>query len=222
MQTSTRFRLAERPRVKARDRGCPPWKVKAPMTQKHLSREKSLGPTPADVPLEALPVVELTKEDIQQALRLAEKRNGSAIDDGVVFGNRDALTSHQIGLLGELAVAKLYGIGLDTGTYRGGDDGKDHSLCEIDIDVKATATRKVRRPELLVRADKPLRAGLYVRAHVIDWSSSSARVRLIGCASKETVEEQTPRCHPKDTENYVVSPDEMNFLPLLQPRAETY
>jgi hypothetical protein len=187
------------------------------MTQKHLPREKALGLTPADVPIEALPVVELTKEDIQQALRLAEKRNGSAIDEGVVFGNRDALTSHQIGLLGELAVAKLYGISLDTGTYRWGDNGRDHSLFGTDIDVKATATQKVRRPELLVCANKPLRAELYVRAHVVEWNSSSARVRLIGCASDDKVEEQTPRCHPGTTKNYVVSPEEMDFLPLLRP-----
>ncbi len=186
------------------------------MTQKHLSREKSLGLTPADVPLESLPIVELDQEDIQRALRLAEKRNGSAIDEGIVFGNRDALTSHQIGLLGELAVAKLFGIDLDTGTYPWGDGGKDHSLFGLDIDVKATATTKVRRPELLVCANKPLRAELYVRAHVIDWDASSARVRIVGCAAKEIVENQTPRCHPGSTKNYVVAPDEMDFLPLLR------
>jgi hypothetical protein len=187
------------------------------MKQKQLSREKSLGLSPADVPLEALPAVELAKEDIQQALRLAEQRNGSAIDDGVVFGDRDALTSHQIGLLGELAVAKLYGIDLDTGTYRGGDDGKDHSLFEMDIDVKATATRKVRRPDLLVCADQQLQADLYIRAHVISWTSSSARVRIIGCAPKEKVEEQTPSSDYWDVPNYVVEPGEMDFLPFLQP-----
>ena len=189
------------------------------MTQESLHRDESLGLTPADVPLEALPTVELTTEDIQRALELAEKRNGSykAIDGGVVFGNQDALTSHQIGLLGELAVAKLYGIDLDTSTYRWGDNGKDHSLFGTDIDVKTTATKKIRLPELLVRSDKPLRAELYIRAHVIDWDSSSARVRIIGCAAKKTVEDQNPRCHPGSTKNYVVAPDEMDFLPLLHP-----
>lgn len=187
------------------------------MSQQHLPREKPLGQTPADVPLESLPVVKLTKEDIQQALRLAEKRNRSAIDDGVVFGDRDALTSHQIGLLGELAVAKLYGIGLDTGTYRGGDGGKDHSLAKIDIDVKATATQKVRRPDLLICADKPIKADLYIRAHVINWTSSGARVRLIGCAPKERIEEQTPQSDYWDTPNYVIEPAQMDFLPVLHP-----
>ena len=185
------------------------------MLQKQIHREKSLGLTPADVPLDALPTIELDQDDIEQVVRLAEKRNGSAADEGVVFGGLDSLTSHQIGLLGELAVAKLYGINVDTGAYQGGDDGKDHSLLDLDIDVKTTATTKVRRPELLVCAYKPLRADLYVRAHVIDWSASSACVRIIGCASTEIVEEQTPRCHPGSTKNYVVAPDEMTFLPLL-------
>ncbi|GAB3705154.1 hypothetical protein [Halorubrum pallidum] len=189
------------------------------MSQNHLTREKSLGLTPADVPLEALPTVELTTEDIQRALELAEKRNDSykAIDGGLVFGNRDALTSHQIGLLGELAVAKLYGIDIDGSTYRRGDDGKDHSLFGVDIDVKATATEKVRCPDLLVRSDKPLRAELYIRAHVIDWDSSSARVRIIGCASQEKIKEQTPDDQLFDVPNYIVNPEEMSFLPMLQP-----
>jgi len=189
------------------------------MSQKYANREKSLGLTPADVPLEALPTVELTTEDIQRALELAEKRNDSykAIDGGLVFGNRDALTSHQIGLLGELAVAKLYGIDIDGSTYQRGDDGKDHSLFGVDIDVKATATEKVRCPDLLVRSNKPLRAELYIRAHVIDWDSSSARVRIIGCASQEKVKEQTPDDQLFDVPNYIVNPEEMSFLPMLQP-----
>ena len=191
------------------------------MTQKQFNRDKSLGTntlSPADVPLNALPVVELSTEQIEQALELAERRNDSyqAIDGGVVFGNRDSLTCHQIGILGELAVAHLYGISLDTNEYRNGDDGKDHSLFGTDLDVKATATKKIRLPELLVQSDKPLGAELYIRAHVIDWDSSGARVRLIGCASREVVEEQSPRCHPGSTMNYVVTPEEMDFLPLLQ------
>lgn len=190
------------------------------MSQKQSYREKSLGPiSPADVPLEALPVVTLDREHIEKALELAERRNDSyyAIDGGVVFGNRDALTSHQIGLLGELAVARLYGLSVDTTTYHRGDDGRDHHLFDVDIDVKATATKKISRPELLVRADKSLASDLYIRAHVIDWTSSGARVRLIGCATREKVKSRTPRCHPGSTENYVVPPEEMDFLPLLRP-----
>ena len=192
------------------------------MKQKQFSRNKFSGTdtlSPADVPLEALPIIELTTDQIEEALNLAERRNDSyqAIDGGVVFGNRDSLTCHQIGLLGELAVADLYGISLDKNEYRSGDDGKDHSLFGMDLDVKTTATKKVRLPELLVQSDKPLRAELYIRAHVIDWDSSGARIRLIGCAPREVVQEQTPRCHPGSTKNYVVGPNEMDFLPLLRP-----
>lgn len=189
------------------------------MSQKHLHREKSLGPlAPADVPLEALPVVELTEEQIKKALELADKRNDSydPIDGGDVFGSRDSLTTHQIGVLGEIAVAQLYGLSVDESTYRRGDDGQDLTLFGAGIDVKATATT-MRRPELLVRVDKPLSSDLYIRAHVIDWTSSGARVRLIGCATRDTVQSRTPRRHPGSRKNYVVPPEEMDFLPLLRP-----
>ena len=190
------------------------------MNQKTSHREKSLGPiSPGDVPIESLPLVSLDRDHIEQASELAERRNGSydAIDGGVVFGNRDALTSHQIGLLGELAVAQLYGLSVDRATYQRGDDGKDHQLFDAGIDVKTTATKKLSRPELLVRADKPLASDLYIRAHVIDWTSTGANVRLVGCATRETVKSQTPRYHPGSTKNHVVSPEEMEFLPMLRP-----
>ncbi len=189
------------------------------MIQKQLDRDKTLGPTPADVPLNALPVIELSREDIQRALKLAEQRNNSysAIDGGVVFGDRNSLTSHQIGLLGELAVAKLYGIDIDSEIYEWGDGGRDHLLCKMELDTKSTATTKIQRPELLVRADKELQADLYIRAHIINWDSSGAHVRLIGCAPREVVEAQKPRCHPGSTENYVVSPEDMSLMPVLQP-----
>lgn len=190
------------------------------MSQKYSNREKSLGLSPADVPIESLPVVELSHERIQKALRLAEQRNDSykAIDGGVVFGDdRDSLTNHQIGLLGEIAVASLYGIPIDDGIYSNGDDGTDTTLLGKGIDVKATATTKVSRPDLLVCADKGLEADLYIRAHVIDWGSARARVRIIGCASADCVKNRRPRRFPGTTRNYVVPPEEMNFLPLVRP-----
>lgn len=186
------------------------------MSTKTPNRENSLGPiSPADVPLEALPVVTLDQDRIEKALDLAKSRNESyhAINGGVVFGGRDSLTSHQIGLLGELAFACLYDLSVDTNTYQRGDAGLDHRLFGAKIDVKATATKKMRRPELLVRADKTLASDLYIRAHVIDWTSSEVRVRLIGCATKEVVESRKPKCHPGSTQNYVVPAKELAFLP---------
>lgn len=188
------------------------------MVRKPSTREKSPGPiSPEDVPIDALPVVELTRDDVFRALALAQQRNESyaAIDGGVVFGDNNALTSHQIGVLGELALSQLYGIPIDEATYHRGDDGQDHTLFTAGVDVKTTATDKVRRPELLVRADKELAAPLYVRAHLTEFTRSGAHVRFIGCAPREVVEARSPQRHPGTTENYVVPPSEMSFMPML-------
>ena len=176
--------------------------------------------SPASIPIEALPVVSLSLNQCEKAEQLASQRYDSyrAINGGAVFGPRKALESHLIGILGEMAVADLYGVGLDTSTYEFGDGGSDlnFSAAELSTDVKTTATRKVRLPELLVRADKPLTADLYVRAHVIDRDrDAGVRVRIIGCATREMVKQQDPRCHPGDRLNHVVEPDEMRLPPLL-------
>lgn len=183
------------------------------------NREKSLGTmSPASVPLRALPVVELTTEQLRRVDALAEQRSETydPIDGGVLFGERDSLTSHQIGLLGELAVAQFYNLSIDSNIYELGDDGTDLELHGESIDVKATATDAMERPELLVRADKSLSADLYVRAHVINWDRTGARVRIIGAASKSVVEDREPQRHPWETKNYVVPPRELTFLPALQ------
>ena len=187
------------------------------------NREKSPGTfTPADVPIDALPTVELNANQIQQAMALSEIRNESykPIDGGVVFGSQDALTSHQVGVLGELAVAEIYGIQLDIETYER-RDGFDQKLLGVGIDIKTTATDSMRRPELLVRADKDLQADLYVWAHVTDWGPSGTKVRIIGVASKAKVVNRQPRKYPGDTLNYVVPPEELDFLPLLNPIEDT-
>lgn len=189
------------------------------MSVKSTNQEKPLVTlAPTDVPLEALPVVEITADQLQRATNIAQRRNTSyqRINGGVLFDDTSSLRSHEIGVLGELAVAKLYDANIDTETYCSGDDGRDVSFLGQEVDVKTTATDKMRLPELLVRADKELSADLYVRAHVIDWSETHARVRLIGYATRETVADREPRQHPGNTENYVVSPSELTMLPHVQ------
>jgi hypothetical protein len=187
------------------------------MTQQHSHREKSLGLTPADVPLEALPVVRLTREEVERGLSLAESRNDSYqdIDGGDVFGDLNSIDSHRRGILGELAVAKFYGLSIDSGIYDNGDDGRDIQLFgdSIDVDIKTTATTKMRLPELLVKADKEVRADLFVRAHIINSNRTEVRVRLLGYARAGTVTDRRPRRHPGQTRNYVVEPDELTMLP---------
>jgi hypothetical protein len=190
------------------------------MNQKSLHREKSLGTiSPKDVPLKAIPTVDLTSQEVQRVTHLAERRNASyeEIDGGDVFGQLDSLTSHQIGILGELAVAKFYGLSIDSSTYKYGDGGRDFRLFDdgYDVDVKTTATDQMRIPELLVQADKDLVADLFVLAHIIGQNESAVRVRLLGCAKKATVKDRRPRKHPGRMRNYVVGPEELTLLPHL-------
>jgi hypothetical protein len=187
------------------------------MTTTPPRREKSLGTlSPTDVPLEALPVVELTEQEIKHSLRTAKRRNDSYIGyaDKDVFGDLDSLDSHQIGILGELAVAKFYALDIDTEVYDYGDGGRDFSLFDrLDVDVKTTATDKMRLPELLVKANKEVTADQFIRAHIISRDNSRVYVRLLGYVPEEIVTDREPRRHPGQTKNYVVGPNEMTMLP---------
>jgi len=177
---------------------------------------ESLGP--ADVPLESLPVVELSPKQLEQAAAIATRRNKSYtdIDGGVVFGDRDSLRSHEIGILGEMAVAQFYHTDFDEETYAFGDDGFDVELWGQKVDVKSTATTKLTLPQLLVRADKGLDADVYIRAHVIECGASGAKVRLLGYAPQALVKSREPRRHPGTAKNFVVEPRELSLLPFVQ------
>jgi hypothetical protein len=193
------------------------------MSITHTNRDKFLGTiSPADVPLEVLPVVELTANELRRIDELAQRRCKSytPIDGGVIFtgsnSSASSLSRHVIGLLGECAVAKFYSLSVDSDVYQFGDDGIDLELYGESIDVKTTATTALDLPELLVRADKTLQSDIYVRAHVIDWDETGARVRIIGAASQEVVKNREPQRHPGSTKNYVVTPRELDLLPALR------
>lgn len=174
--------------------------------------------SPADVPVESLPVIELSANQVQRVAQLAKQRSDSyrPIDGGVVFGDGHPLQNHLVGIVGELAVGKLYNTAIDTAIYAYGDDGVDLDLAGMDLDVKTTASNKIRIPELLVRADKPLRADLYIRAHILELNKDTGtRVRIIGCASSDRVAKMDPRPHPGQRLNHVVEPAEMSLPPLL-------
>jgi hypothetical protein len=189
------------------------------MSITHSDREKSLGPiSAASVPLRALPTIELSSEQLRRVDALAQARSNSyePIDGGTLFGGQNSLTSHQIGVLGELGVGKFYGLPIDSDIYQYGDNGSDLTLHGWDMDVKSTATDALDLPELLVRADKGLNADIYVRVHVLDWDETGARMRIIGAASREVVKNREPQRHPGSTKNYVVTPRELNPLPALR------
>jgi hypothetical protein len=189
------------------------------MTTTSPSREKSLGTlSPVDVPISQLPVVELTAEHIRRSSELAIDRNESyrRIDGGTVFGDNDALTSHQTGILGEMAVAELYATDIDTETHEFGDGGIDLDLWGASADVKATTTDKMQHPQLLICDDNPISADMYFVAHIINWGPSGAQVRVHGYATQSQVDEKTPYRHPGSRKNYVVEPGELTLPPLVQ------
>ena len=188
------------------------------MSTRASPRDKSPGMTPADVPIDQLPVVKLTAEQVKRAADIAQSRCESydSIDGGIVFGSQSLLHSHQVGVVGEMAVAKLYDVSFDDQTYQYGDQGSDLRLAGLRTDVKSTASDKVRLPELLVRADKSITAELFIRAHVLQWGADlGAQVRIIGCAKRSVVAATEPKRHPGHTLNYVVEPSQMALPPLL-------
>ena len=189
------------------------------MSSTTSNREKSPGTiSPIDVPLQQLPIVELSTQHIKRASELAKDRNHSynKIDGGTVFGNQDALTSHQTGILGEIAVSKMYGASIDTEAHDFGDDGFDVSLWGEETDVKSTTTDAMRYPELLVPANSELTADLYMLTHILNWGPDGARIRILGYATRQQVENRTPYRHPGTTENHVVKPRDLTLPPLTQ------
>ena len=189
------------------------------MTTTNPNRENSLGTlAPVDVPIAQLPVVELSAEHIRRSSELAIDRNQSyrEINGGTVFGDNDSLTSHQTGILGEMAIAKLYSTDIDTETYEFGDGGIDLDLWGASADVKATTTNKMQYPELLICGDNELSADLYFIAHIVHWGPSGAQVRVLGYATRNQVANRTPYRHPGSRKNYVVKPRELTLPPLVQ------
>ncbi|WP_336022436.1 hypothetical protein [Halobellus salinisoli] len=170
--------------------------------------------SPANIPVESLPVVELNVHQLRRAAALAYERNHSytRIDGGDVYSS-DSMMSHLIGIICEMAVASAYSADVDMQTYRFGDDGTDLDIWDTTVDVKGTATTAMRRPELLVKPYEYLSADLYFLAHIIEWGAESVRVRIHGYTDEETVTDREPRRHPGFDKNYVVEPSELTLPP---------
>ena len=189
------------------------------MATTRSNREKSLGTlSPMDVPIQQLPVVELSAEHIRRSGELAVDRNESydRIDGGSVFGKQDSLTSHQIGILGEMAVAELYGSDIDTKKYPFGDTGIDLELWGTTADIKSTTTDKMRYPELLICSDNDLTAEIYFITHILNWGPNGARIRILGYGTREQIENTTPRRHPGTRKNHVITPENLTLPPLVE------
>lgn len=145
----------------------------------HDSREKwSLRPpiSAADVPRRLLPTVTLSQGRYYTLKDHGRRR--------VRNGAHGTFENHEIGILGEGAVAQYLGIEteVDTALHPDGDGGVDLRYRGVTLDVK-TASRCQSDPSLTVGAHQPLRADWYVLVHRV----GETTFRLIGFAPRKFV-----------------------------------
>jgi len=180
------------------------------MIDHDLTEQKDLGKTAADVPLNALPEIELTDEQLQDARRIAEARNRSydGIDGGRVCGEQTRSDAHLTGVIGELAYAIQYNKKIDESIYSHGDGGQDFTTGPITIDTKNTRTH-IDRPALIVPVEPAPTADIYFLLHQIN----KRKVRIIGFATHAAVTDREPVRKPGDTLNYVVPQEELRLPP---------
>ena len=177
------------------------------MYQNEPLKKVSHGTTPVDVSLSDFPIVNLTEDQLREAKRIACHRSESyeSIDGGQVYGEQSCQDVHLTGVIGELAVAQLYGGTIDREIYERGDNGHDLVFDQTTFDVKTTQTDATSRPDLIVPVDPNPAADYYFLSHWID----DQRVRVLGYASKNTVLGCEQRRFPGSTLNYVVDHEDL-------------
>jgi len=183
------------------------------MSKNDLSEEKALGPTPADVPVDHLPTIELTDTQFQRAKQIARSRSNSYddINGGRICGDQTSIDAHLTGVVGEMGYAIETDSCIDNSVYEYGDGGHDFQSGSITIDVKTTSTH-LERPSLIVSVEPEPTADLYFLLHRIDKHT----VRIIGFATRATVIVRKPVRKPGDTLNYVIPRDELWLPPGLE------
>lgn len=160
--------------------------------------------------LHAAPVVELTKREyrIGQHIAAARALSYEGTDVGETFGDLDDAEAHLTGVLGEMAVCKIFRAEMDDKIYVRGDPGYDLCVSGKRVDVKATAT-DMSLPDLLVPGDQDPDADLYILAH----RTADRIIRLLGWVDHEKLTDRKPKQHPGSKRNYVVKPHELRPIP---------
>jgi hypothetical protein len=155
----------------------------------------------ADLPTHAFPVEDTTEGRLYTLKESA--------DQLVADGGCSSYEGTVKGLLGENAFANFLQMDLtpDTEVYSNGDGGFDFVYNGLKIDVK-TVGRHRDEPALTVDAYGPLRADCYVLAHRI----GQLHCRLVGYASRKTVEESPVHLHRGDP-YYFVDRDRLRPFP---------
>jgi hypothetical protein len=177
------------------------------------TEDKPLGPTPADVPLNRLPTVELTETQFQRAKEIARERSRSyeKIDGGRLCGGQTSLEAHLTGIVGELGYAIESDSCIDDSIYEYGDHGHDFRSSSLTIDCKTTSTH-LDRPSLIVPVEPEPTADLFFLLHRID----TRTVRIIGFATYATVTDRTLSRKPGDALNYVIPQGDLWLPPGLE------
>ncbi len=187
------------------------------MSKQEPPEHKSLGPTAAEVPLDLLPVVELSDEQYGRAQQIARQRNRSyqSIGGGRVCGQQSSEDAHLTGTIGETAYAARNDVCIDESVYDYGDSGYDFEKGEgnLHIDVKTTAT-DMQRPSLVVPKEPEPSADLFFLLHRFDERS----VRIFGFATLATLTERDAVPYPGDDLNFIVPQDELWSPPSLDQR----
>jgi len=186
------------------------------MPKQEPPEDKSLGQTPADVPLDLLPVVELTDDQYNRAEQIAQDRNRpyNSISGGRVCGEQSSKGAHLTGAIGEVAYAIKNNDSVDESVYTYGDGGYDFQEGNLLIDVKTTAT-DMQRPSLVVPKDPEPSADLFFLLHRFDEQS----VRIIGFATLATLTDRDAVPRPGDDLNFIVPQDELWTPPSLDQAA---
>ncbi len=129
-------------------------------------------------------VVNLSGEVVSRCLRLAEQRNNKARQTSRAFANRNGLLIHQIGVIGEAALAELLRLPVDDRITLNGDAGYDFTIGKEKIEIKARDCRKNQTPDFMIRTNY-VHADFYFLAWVnpSDWH----RVTIVGWTDKESV-----------------------------------
>jgi hypothetical protein len=131
-------------------------------------------------------VVGLTPERLNQAVCLAEGRNGKERALGpMTYGARlTGIQAHLVGILGEQAVAQLYGLPVDVAIYdRHGDQGIDLTIPCLGVAGVKTTTY-LDDPLLRVELEHTT-ADYFILACVPDVARKPQEVYLCGYTTRE-------------------------------------
>lgn len=179
-------------------------------TQITTPDQPTVTPRLGDLPDVTLPGCTIDENWMEIARLIARARYLSFrdADCSKTYGNQSGFDAHLTGVLGEMAVKRLLEEPQEQAIHIFGDGGADLRIGQRSADVKTTTTDAA-RPNLVIRADQPLRAELYILAH----RHGENKVGVVGYTTREVVEAREPIEWPGDTLNYVVPWEDLHVFP---------